>query len=161
MLPRIRVWYPTRTPRRQPPPTKLTKSTSRFKERLASYYFESKDKLKALKVVDPKTKQANELTAENIERSIYSPLGRPLFIYVSATSVKRPELRKFVEYYIDHAEAICRRAKCVPLTTELYKTVRQRFDDRVEGSYFYDEEGKSRVGSLSEIYVEKNLTQPK
>jgi len=127
----------------------------------ASYYFESKGKLKALRVIDPKTKQANELTVENIERSIYSPLGRPLFIYVNLASVKRPELRKFVEYYIDHADKICRSAKCVPLTSELYKTVRQRFDDRVEGTYFYDEEGKSRVGTLSDIYVEKNLTQPK
>ncbi len=127
----------------------------------ASYYFENKDKLKVLKVIDPKTKQANEPTAENIERSIYSPLGRPLFIYVSAAAAKRPELRKFVEYYIDHADEICRRAKCVPLTTDLYKTVRQRFDDRVEGTYFYDEAGKSRMGSLSEIYIEKNLTQPR
>ncbi len=127
----------------------------------ASYYFESKDKLKALKVIDPKTKQANEPSAENIEKSIYSPLGRPLFIYVNAMAAKRPELRKFVEYYIDHADEVCRRAKCVPLPTELYKTVRQRFDDRVEGTYFYDEEGKSRSGSLTEIYIEKNLTQAK
>jgi len=127
----------------------------------ASYYFESKDKLKALKVIDPKTKQANEPSAENIERSVYSPLGRPLFIYVSASAVKRPELRKFVEYYIDNAAEICRQAKCVPLTTDLYKTVRQRFDDRVEGTYFYNEEGKSRAGSLAEIYIENNLTQPK
>ena len=127
----------------------------------ASYYFESKDKLKVLKVIDPNTKQANEPTPESIERSIYSPLGRPLFIYVSVAAVKRPELRKFVEYYIDHAEEICRRAKCVPLTMDLYKTVRQRFDDRVEGTYFYDEAGNSRMGSLSEIYVEKNLTQPR
>ena len=125
----------------------------------ASYYFENKGKLKALSVIDPKTKQANELTVENIERSIYSPLGRPLFVYVNVASVKRPELRKFVEYYIDHADEICRRAKCVPLTSELYKTVRQRFDDRVEGTYFYDLDGKSRVGTLTDIYIENNLTQ--
>ena len=97
---------------------------------------------------------------ENIEKSIYSPLGRPLFIYVNSAGVKRPELRKFVEYYIDHADEICRKAKCVPLPMDLYKTVRQRFDDRVEGTYFYDSKGESRVGSLSEIYVEQNLTQP-
>ena len=127
----------------------------------ASYYFENKDRLKALKIIDPKTKQAIELTAANIERSIYSPLGRPLFIYVSIASIKRPEIRKFVEYYIDHADEICRRAKCVPLTSELYKTVRQRFDNRVEGTYFYDEQKQSRVGSLAEIYEEKNLTQRK
>ncbi|MDZ4852003.1 MAG: PstS family phosphate ABC transporter substrate-binding protein [Pirellulaceae bacterium] len=127
----------------------------------ASYYFESTDKLKALKVIDPKTKQAIAPSAETIENSTYSPLGRPLFIYVNAASVKRPELRKFVEYYIDHASDICRSAKCVPLTDALYQTVRQRFDDRVEGTYFYDEAGNSRIGSLSEIYIESNLTQAK
>ena len=127
----------------------------------ASYYFESKDRLKALKVVDPKKKEAIELTSENIEKSVYSPLGRPLFIYVNTASIKRPELRKFVEYYLDNAGDICRKAKCVPLTAELYQTVRKRFDDRLEGTYFYDEKGAARSGSLSDIYVESNLTQPK
>lgn len=127
----------------------------------ASYYFESTDRLKALSVIDPKTQKAVKLTAESIEQSIYSPLGRPLFIYVNSAAVKRPELRRFVEYYLDNAGDICRRAKCVPLTTELYQMVRQRFDDRVEGTYFYDEKGESRMGSLAEIYVEQNLTQPK
>ena len=127
----------------------------------ASYFLENRDRLKALKVIDPKTKTAVELSSENIESSTYSPLGRPLFIYVNAANVKRPELRKFVEFYIDNADAICRIAKCVPLPGELYKTVRQRFDDRVEGTYFYDDKGESRTGSLTEIYVEANLTQPK
>ncbi len=127
----------------------------------ASYFIENRDRLKALKVIDPKTKQAVEVSSETIENSSYSPLGRPLFIYVNAAGVKRPELRKFVEFYIDNADEICRSAKCVPLPAELYKTVRQRFDDRVEGTYFYDSNGESRLGSLKEIYVEQNITQPK
>lgn len=127
----------------------------------ASYYFESKNRLKALNVFNPKTKTAIEPTSKNIESSTYSPLGRPLFIYVNVASVKRPELRKFVEYYIDNADELCRRVKCVPLTADLYKTVRQRYDDRIAGSYFYDDKGESRSGSLSEIYVEKNLIPSK
>jgi phosphate transport system substrate-binding protein len=127
----------------------------------ASYFLENRDRLKALRVIDPKTKVAVEVSSESIENSTYSPLGRPLFIYINAASVKRPELRKFVEFYIDNADEICRAAKCVPLPPELYKTIRQRFDDRVEGTYFYDSQGESRHGSLKEIYVEQNITPSK
>lgn len=122
----------------------------------ASYYFENRDRVKALKVVDPKTNEAVEATVENIENAKYSPLGRPLFIYVNIQSVKRPEVRRFVEFYLDEAVNICEAAGCVPLTKDLYKTVRQRFDDRLDGSYFYDSEGKSRAGTLAEVYVESN-----
>lgn len=122
----------------------------------ASYYFENRDRIKALKVINPATKQAVEPTVKSIEESVYAPLGRPLFIYVNTNSVKRPEVKRFVEYYLENAAKICEASKCVPLSSDLYKTVRQRFDDRLDGSYFYDAEGKSRSGQLSEVYVEAN-----
>ncbi len=122
----------------------------------ASYFVENRDRLKALKVINPLTKQAVEPSYKNIEESLYAPLGRPLFIYVNVNSVKRPEVKRFVEYYLDNASQICEASKCVPLSGELYKTVRQRFDDRLDGSYFYDSEGKSRAGQLAEVYVESN-----
>jgi phosphate transport system substrate-binding protein len=122
----------------------------------ASYFFENRDRIKALKVVNPATKQGVEPSVKNIEESVYAPLGRPLFIYVNVNSIKRPEVKRFVEYYLDNAAKICEAAKCVPLSGDLYKLVRQRFDDRLDGSYFYDSEGKSRSGQLSEVYVESH-----
>ncbi len=122
----------------------------------ASYYFENRDRVKALKIIDPKTSKAVEPSVESIEQAVYSPLGRPLFIYVNVSAVKRPEARRFVEYYLDNAPEICKAAKCVPLTSSLYATVRQRFDDRADGSYYYDSDGKARSGQLTDIYIETN-----
>jgi phosphate transport system substrate-binding protein len=127
----------------------------------ASYYFENKTKLKALKVVDPKKNEAVEPTLESIENSTYTPFGRPLFVYVNMASIKRPELRRFVEFYLDNAVDLCKKVKCVPLPEALSKTIRQNFDDPKSGTYFTDAEGKSRHGTLTEVYVEQNLNQPK
>ena len=32
----------------------------------------------------------------------YQPLARPIFIYVNAKSLDRPEVKKFVDYYLTH-----------------------------------------------------------
>ncbi len=127
----------------------------------ASYYFENKDKLKALNVIDPKTSKAVELSLATIEDGSYAPFGRPLFIYVNAASIKRPELRRFVEFYLDNAIELCNSVKVPPLPAVVSKTVRERFDDAKFGSYFYDADGKQRQGMLTEIYVDQNLIQPK
>jgi phosphate transport system substrate-binding protein len=127
----------------------------------ASYYFEAKDKLKALKVIDPKTSVGVEPTVETIENSTYSPLGRPIFIYVNEASAKKPEVRRFVEFYLDHAAEVCRKVKCVPLPAAMYKTVRQNFDDRAVGTHFHDQDGGARSGSLSEVFIEANLNELK
>jgi phosphate transport system substrate-binding protein len=123
----------------------------------ASYYFENRERVKALKVIDPKTAVAVEPSPANIEQARYAPLGRPIFLYVNSASMKRPEARRFVEYFLEHALEICQAAKCVPLSQELYATVRQRFEARLAGSFFYDEQGNARRGRLAEIYVEENL----
>ena len=66
-----------------------------------AYYAENQDKLKLVDVdsgngcITP--------TSETIENGTYSPLARPLFIYVSKQSMERPEVKTFVEFYLDNA----------------------------------------------------------
>ena len=38
----------------------------------------------------------------------YVPLARPLYIYVKRSSLARPEVRKFVEYYLDNVVSLAR-----------------------------------------------------
>ncbi|MEG2893859.1 MAG: PstS family phosphate ABC transporter substrate-binding protein, partial [Clostridium sp.] len=59
----------------------------------AAFYEENKSKLKALKV------NGVELNSESISSNTYSPLSRPLFIYVNEESIKRPEVYTFLTYY--------------------------------------------------------------
>ena len=55
----------------------------------AAYYFENTDKLKAVKIVNPKGKAVLP-SADTIESGEYAPFSRPLFIYVNSKSARRP-----------------------------------------------------------------------
>ena len=81
-----------------------------------SYYEQNKDTLKAVAVdgdggcVAPST-----ATAQSGE---YAPLSRPLFMYVGSVALRRPEVRAFLHYLLDHEQEIAERAQFVPLTNE-------------------------------------------
>jgi phosphate transport system substrate-binding protein len=81
-----------------------------------SYYEENQDKNKVVQVdggkgcVTPST--------ETVQAAEYAPLSRPLFVYPSAAAIKRPEVKAFVEYYIQSAEQLAGQAKFVPMTPE-------------------------------------------
>src|SRR3954463_6592408 len=59
-----------------------------------AYYVENKDKLKAVPIVNDKG-QAVLPSMEAVEKGTYSPLSRPIFIYVNAKSLAKPEVREF------------------------------------------------------------------
>lgn len=65
-----------------------------------SYYVNNKDKVKALSVAEGDGEPVPP-TAENIESGKYSPLARPLFIYVNNAKVKESEvLREYLKLYV-------------------------------------------------------------
>ena len=51
----------------------------------------------------------------------YSPLSRPLFIYVSKSSLERSEVREFVEFYMKNARELVQEVGYVPLNDEEYR----------------------------------------
>ena len=52
-------------------------------------------------------------TAQTITDGTY-PLSRPLFIYVKKTSLAKPEVKAFVEYYLKNAIALSKEQQFVP-----------------------------------------------
>ncbi len=78
-----------------------------------SYYQENMDKLK-LVAVDSGNGCVLP-TSESIENGSYSPLSRPLFIYVSATSMERTEVKAFVEFYLDNAAELAQEVGYIKL----------------------------------------------
>jgi phosphate transport system substrate-binding protein len=84
-----------------------------------AYYVENRDKLKAVPIVNEKG-QAVEPSLETVIKGTYSPLARPVFIYVSARSLGRPEVREFVQYYMTHGAALAKEVKYVPLPDRAY-----------------------------------------
>jgi phosphate transport system substrate-binding protein len=121
------------------------------------YYYEvNKDKLKIVPIDDENDANGQGgiiPTPETVKNGSYQPLSRPLFIYVSTESAQRPEVSKFIEFYLDNAEALVKDAKYIPLSHSEYALVRERFAKRVPGSMFINLE--STVGVKLEELLKK------
>ena len=78
-----------------------------------AYYQENQDKLKLVAV--DSGNGCVQPTSETIENGSYSPLSRPLFIYVSKASIERPEVKVFVEFYLDNAAELAQEVGYIRL----------------------------------------------
>jgi phosphate transport system substrate-binding protein len=81
-----------------------------------SYYTENEGKLKALEVDNGKGCVGPSV--ETAQDGAYSPLSRPLFIYPSDAALKKPEVKAFVDYYLENVTGIAEAVGFVPLTEE-------------------------------------------
>jgi len=112
-----------------------------------AYYMENQGKVKAVAIDDGDAANgggAQSPTAEAVTAGTYQPLARPIFIYVSGKSAERPEVRAFVEYYLNKVSELATEVGYVPLQPEVYKLALQRFTERKTGSMFA--KGGSQVG---------------
>ena len=73
---------------------------------------------------------------ETITNGTYTPLARPLFIYVRNDRLDRPEVEAFVTFYLDNAADLVQAARYIPLPPRLYELVEQRVAKRTTGSVF-------------------------
>lgn len=84
-----------------------------------AYYIENKDKLKVVPIdngsgpVEP-----NE---ETVKSGAYAPLSRPLFIYVRNESLKKAEVKAFLEFYLKEGTKVIPSVGYVPLNEDEYK----------------------------------------
>ncbi len=62
-------------------------------------------------------------STETVQDGTYTPLGRPLFIYVNnASYVEKEQVKAFVDFYVANSLDIAERALFVPLTEEQVTT---------------------------------------
>jgi phosphate transport system substrate-binding protein len=87
-----------------------------------AYYEENKDKLKVLKIDNGKVPV--EPTFNSILDKTYSPLARPLFIYINKAKLDQPQVKEFVKYYIDNAATLSKEVGYVPL--ESYDAIKAK-----------------------------------
>jgi phosphate transport system substrate-binding protein len=87
-----------------------------------AYYVENKDKLRAVPIVEKDGKPAVEPSMDSVLKGTYQPLARPIFIYVNAKSLGKPEVKEFVEYYMKNGAKLSREVKYVPLPDKAYTT---------------------------------------
>ncbi len=81
-----------------------------------AFYQEAGDAVKGIGIdggdgcIDP--------TAENVQNGIYTPLGRPLFVYASDKALQQDATVAFFEFYINNSDQIADIAGAVGLTDE-------------------------------------------
>ena len=69
-----------------------------------------------------------EPTVETVQSGQYEPLSRPLYIYPSKRAAARPEVRAFLDFYLQNAVELADQARFVPLTAEQQEKARQRLE---------------------------------
>lgn len=77
-----------------------------------------------------------EPTPQTIEDGTYSPLSRPLFIYISQEAANRPEIDAFIEFYMENASDLVGEVGYIALPPDAYGMALRRYRDRVMGSVF-------------------------
>ncbi len=79
-----------------------------------AYYEENKDKLKVVSVNDVKP------SPKTIEDGTYTPLSRPLFIYVNKASLDKKEVMEFLKFYIKNAADLATEVGYIQLPAKMY-----------------------------------------
>ena len=79
---------------------------------------------------------AIEFTLTNVRRGVHRPLSRPLLTYVRASSLDRPEVQLFVDFYTRFASEIVERSGGVRLTPRESELTLTRVTTRVKGTMF-------------------------
>ena len=97
-----------------------------------AYYEENKDKLTLIGVNNGT--EVVKPTLETVKNGTYTPLSRPLFIYVNSTSVKSPEVVEFVNFYLENAGELATDVGYIPLPAALYTEQQESFRIFVESN---------------------------
>ncbi len=125
----------------------------------AAYYFENAESLKAVPIVNPKTSEAVLPSPNTIESGVYAPFSRPLFIYVNVASLKRPEMKAFTQFYLEHAAEFAVQVGYVGLPGSVYELAATHVKDRLTGTHFIDATGEKRSGALPDLYTVDGLVK--
>ncbi|MDZ7855430.1 PstS family phosphate ABC transporter substrate-binding protein [Sphaerotilus sp.] len=102
----------------------IVQGVSRAKNALGffgfAYYEENKDKIKGLSI-SWKGGKAVAPSAANVLNGSYQPLSRPIFIYVNAKALAKPEIKAFADFYMKQAPKLVAEVKYVPLPAKAYE----------------------------------------
>lgn len=121
-----------------------------------AYYEENKDKLKVVAIDDGDDSNGKGPIApspETVKDGTYRPLSRPIFVYPKVQALDRPEVSRFLEFYLTKGAPLVREVGYIPLTDQEYDLVRKRFASRTQGSMY------AGTDSHSKLTLEQRLTR--
>jgi phosphate transport system substrate-binding protein len=113
-----------------------------------AYYEENKDKLKLVAVDDGDDRNGKGPIApspDTVKDGTYRPLSRPVFIYPKVKALDRPEVKRFVDFYLTKGAALVREVGYIPLTDREYELVRNRLTARKTGSMYHGTDSRTQT----------------
>ena len=98
----------------------------------AAYYQENQDILKAVAIDNGEGCVVP--TPESIQDGSYAPLSRPLFVYVRADSLERPEVAEFMRFYLTDAAALAPEVGYVASPEDVYAADVESLESALSGA---------------------------
>jgi phosphate transport system substrate-binding protein len=109
-----------------------------------AYLEENLDKIKGVAIDGGKG--CVEPTARAVEDGTYSPLSRPLFVYVKKASADQPQVKAFVDFYLDNVGDLAGDVGYVKFPDNFYTRIVARWEAGTTGSLFSGASGS--VGQI-------------
>lgn len=106
-----------------------------------AYYLENQDALTAVEVDSGDGCVAP--TEESVADGSYAPLSRPLFLYVRADALERPEIQEFVRFYLANSAILAGDVGYVGLPSEQVGDQQAKLEGAIDGSVAPDSQGGS------------------
>jgi phosphate transport system substrate-binding protein len=96
-----------------------------------TYYEENQDRLQALAI--DSGSGCVEPSAETAQNGTYTPLSRPLFVYVKNASLKKPEVQAFLRFYFDNLDQIVEQAKFISMPEDQVNEQQAKLEQAISG----------------------------
>ncbi|MDX1586649.1 MAG: PstS family phosphate ABC transporter substrate-binding protein [Balneolaceae bacterium] len=91
-----------------------------------AYFEENADRLKLIGVKDGEGEPV-EPSIETVSNNTYTPLSRPLFIYVSESAAQKKPVQEFVNFYLNNAPELAKDIGYVPMPDSAYQNQKDKF----------------------------------
>ncbi|TYP95260.1 phosphate ABC transporter substrate-binding protein, PhoT family [Fodinibius salinus] len=91
-----------------------------------AFYEENMDKLKLVPIENENGKKVKP-SMKTVSNDTYSPLSRPLFIYVNKEAAKRKPVQDFVNFYLSNAGKLAKQIGYVPMPDSAYQAQKEKF----------------------------------
>lgn len=104
-----------------------------------AYVVRNRDRVRAVPIDDGNKSNGDGAIAPSpstVANGTYQPLSRPIFIYVSATALARPEVDRFVTFYLQVARELSAEIGYVALPMRADQLAKERYRARRTGSMF-------------------------
>ncbi len=92
-----------------------------------AYYEENKDKIKLVAVDNGNGPVLPSV--ETVKNRSYSPLARPLYIYINNKAAERKEVQEFINFYLEKVNVLVGEVGYISLSDEELQSIKNKWQD--------------------------------